>query len=100
MTAMIRNLGKMSAIGLFEQPRHTAHVQRVCAQLSDEAVLRRARIHPFTVLQALNTYKKGCGDKGSLKWKVNKSILKALDGAFYLAFKVSEIMMASLLHLG
>lgn len=94
MTAMIRNLGKMSAVGLFRQQHHT-HVQRVCAQLLDEEVLRRARIHPFTVLQALNTYKKGRGDKGKLQWDVNRSILLALDSAFYLTFKVSFFVEGS-----
>ena len=88
MTAMIRNLGKMSAIGLLKDPK-SVHVLKVCAKLMDESALRRARVHPFTILQALNTYRKGQGDKGKLKWEVNRRVLNALDGAFYLAFKVS-----------
>jgi 60 kDa SS-A/Ro ribonucleoprotein len=88
MTAMIRNLGKMSAIGLFGAS-HSDHVQKVCTQLNDESALHRARIHPFTLLQALVTYKKGHGEKGKLKWEVNPRISQALDAAFYLAFKVS-----------
>ena len=88
MTAMIRNLGKMSAVGLFASSR-SHHIQTVCSQLADESALRRARIHPFTVLQALNTYKNGRGDKGKLQWEVNQRILQALDKAFYITFKVS-----------
>lgn len=86
MTAMIRNLGKMSAIELLKPL--SSHAQRVCRQLQDESLLRKARIHPFTILQALTTYKAGHGEKGHLKWKVNQTILQALDSAFYCAFKV------------
>lgn len=86
MTAMIRNLGKMSAIGLLAPL--SSHAQRVCSQLRDEAALRKARVHPFTLLQALTTYKSGHGDKGGLKWEVNQTVVQALDSAFYLAFKV------------
>lgn len=90
MTAMIRNLGKMSAVGLLK-PLST-YEQRVCRQLNDEVLLHKARIHPFTVLQALLTYKKGHGDKGKRAWEVNERIVQALDKAFYLAFKVIQEM--------
>jgi len=88
MTAMIRNLGKMSALGLLKPL--SSHAQHVCNQLRNEDLLRKARIHPFTVLQALSTYEKGHGEKGKLKWEVNQTVLQALDSAFYLAFKVSD----------
>lgn len=88
MTAMIRNLGKMSAIELLKPL--SSHAQRVCSQLKDESQLRKARIHPFTILQALTTYKNGRGEKGSLKWEVNQTVVDALDGAFYRAFKVRD----------
>ena len=87
MTAMIRNLGKMSALGLFKPLSSRASL--VCKRLKDEALLRKARIHPFNVLLALKTYESGRGEKGSLKWEVNQTIVQALDSAFYLSFKVS-----------
>ncbi len=86
---MIRNLGKMSVVGLVK-PLST-HAQMVCQRLGDESLLRKARIHPFTLLQAICTYKRGHGIKGQLKWDVNQNIVQALDGAFYKAFKVSGI---------
>ena len=46
----------------------------------------KARIHPLSVLQAMETYKSGKGLKGSGVWDVNSQIVDALDDAFYLSF--------------
>lgn len=86
MTAMIRNLGKMSTIGLLKPL--SANAATVCKRLKDETLLKRARIHPFNVLLALKTYESGRGDKGKLQWEVNQTIVQALDSAFYASFKV------------
>lgn len=86
MTAMIRNLNKMTAIGLLEE--NNSQVQSVCAKLRSEESLRKARIHPFNVLLALKQYQSGRGDKGSLTWTQNAEVSKALEEAFYLSFKV------------
>ena len=86
MTAMIRNLNKMTAIGLLEE--NNEHVKLVCEKLCSEDLLQKARIHPFNVLLALKTYQSGRGDKGSLTWTANTKIAKALEDAFYLSFKV------------
>lgn len=96
MTAMIRNLGKMSAIGLFD--KKSSHVKHVCEQLVNSDALHQARLHPYTVLQALCTYSKGRGEKGSLSWEVNEKIKQALDSAFYLAFKVCAVSCACYIH--
>ena len=88
MTAMIRNLGKMSAIGLLKPL--SSHADIVRERLKNVTLLRKARIHPFNVLVALKTYEAGKGDKGKLKWEVNQTIIQALDEAFYLSFKVSS----------
>lgn len=90
MTAMIRNLGKMSAIGLLKPL--SSHATVVCKRLKDESLLKKARIHPFNVLLALKTYEAGKGDKGKLSWEVNQTIVQALDDAFYASFKVSAIL--------
>ena len=86
MTAMIRNLGKMSSIGLLKPLSEQAKL--VCQRLKDEQLLKKARIHPFNVLVALQTYKQGHGAKGSLSWEVNQTIVGALNDAFYKSFKV------------
>lgn len=90
MTAMIRNLGKMSSIELLKPL--SAQSKIVCDRLRNEELLKKARIHPFNVLLALKTYSNGRGDKGKLTWKVNQAIVSALNDAFYLSFKVSSLL--------
>jgi 60 kDa SS-A/Ro ribonucleoprotein len=84
MTAMIRNLGKMTSIGLLADG---AHESTVVSALRNEAKLHRARIHPFSVLLAWYTYRNGQGDKGSLRWDPLPAVLDALEYAFYASFK-------------
>ncbi|KAI0234239.1 60 kDa SS-A/Ro ribonucleoprotein, partial [Lamellibrachia satsuma] len=88
MTAMIRNLGKMSAIGMLRPG--SSHEAMIVSKFKDKEVLRRARIHPFNVLVALHTYKNGRGDLGSLTWIPNAAVMEALDAAFYQTFKFVE----------
>jgi len=88
MTAMIRNLGKMSAVGLLKPLSAAAKV--VCERLSDVERLKKARVHPFHVLLALDTYGRGRGVKGSLLWTTVPQVLDALNEAFYLAFSAVE----------
>lgn len=88
LTAMIRNLGKMTAIGLLKPL--SAAVTTVVAKLSDAEALRKARVHPFSVLVALATYKAGRGVRGSLQWEPVPAIVAALDAAFYAAFAAIE----------
>jgi 60 kDa SS-A/Ro ribonucleoprotein len=85
MTAMIRNLGKMTAIGLVHPFSDAAKL--IVRKLSDESVLKRARIHPLALLIAEKVYAQGKGDKGSLTWKPVPQIIDALDEAFYAAFQ-------------
>ncbi|XP_063401591.1 RNA-binding protein RO60-like [Mytilus trossulus] len=84
MTAMIRNLGKMSSLELLEVDSFGEKL--VTEKLKDTSILKRSRIHPFTILIAYNQYKAGRGDKGKLSWQVNDNIVKALEKAFYEAF--------------
>ncbi|KAJ3281188.1 60 kDa SS-A/Ro ribonucleoprotein, partial [Blyttiomyces sp. JEL0837] len=84
LTAMIRNLGKMTSIGLLA-PLSDATFQ-VTQTLRDTGKLHGARIHPFNVLVALNQYKQGHGLKGSLSWEPVPEIMTALNDAFYASF--------------
>lgn len=84
MTAMIRNLGKMSEVGLL-QSFHPAS-QYVVNRLGDQDQLFKARISPFHLLLALRTYARGKGVLGSLTWTPVPSIVTALDEAFELSF--------------
>jgi 60 kDa SS-A/Ro ribonucleoprotein len=85
LTALIRNLGVMSKVGLLTPASDTA--RRVVARLSDRDAIRRARVHPVAVLAALETYRQGRGERGKGRWEPVSQVVDALDGAFYLAFE-------------
>lgn len=84
MTAMIRNLGRMTANGLLVPMSDASKF--IVERLGNDEAIRKARIHPIAVLGAMGTYGKGSGVKGSLTWTPVNSIVDALDGAFYKAF--------------
>lgn len=89
ITALIRNLGKLTSIGLLASGRHLA-IAATVVRLTDPEQLSKGRVHPITILQALMTYKLGHGVKGSLTWEPVTAIIDALDKAFYLAFQNVE----------
>jgi 60 kDa SS-A/Ro ribonucleoprotein len=85
MTAMIRNLGKMTDVGLLKPMSNASRF--VVNRLRNQEALRKARIHPLAALVALNTYQSGRGVRGSLQWTPVQPIVDALDHAFYATFK-------------
>lgn len=86
--AMVRNLGVMTAKNVLTPlSRATADVT---AKLSDMAAIRKARLHPITVLNALITYSKGQGIQGKLMWTPTSQVIDALDAAFYSSFQTVE----------
>ncbi len=88
MTAMIRNLGKMTSLGLFK-PFSDAK-KLVIRKLKDETALKRSRIHPLAVLVAQKIYAQGHGEKGALTWSAVPAIVDALDAGFYATFSNVE----------
>ncbi len=84
MTAMIRNLGNMSKVGLLTQG--SAASRKVADQLGDEEHLRKARVHPIQVLSAMLTYAQGHGFRGDNVWEPVTRVTDALHDAFYAAF--------------
>ena len=109
LTALIRNLGKLSTteIGIIDpnynpKTHHAASAAAAAAhpswggvppteyiirRLTDARDIKYSRVHPYNILVAMMTYRKGCGDKGSLNWIPSVPILDALDHAFKLAFQ-------------
>ncbi|XP_052064151.1 RNA-binding protein RO60-like [Mytilus californianus] len=92
MTAMIRNLGKMSSLQMFKSGEKEGKFREdlVIEKLGSEELLKNARIHPFTIMTAWYQYQAGRGEKGKLSWPVNDKIVNALEGAFYKAFRFVE----------
>lgn len=85
MTAMIRNLGKMSSIELLAPFSEAA--KYVAERLLDTEQLTKAKIHPIQLLLALRTYAQGKGELGKLSWSPVADIVESLDEAFNLSFK-------------
>ena len=88
MTATIRNLGKMTNVGTLKDLSKNARL--VADRLTDEAELKKARVHPVSLLGAMRTYGKGTGVKGSLTWSPVSVIKDALEEAFYKSFNYVE----------
>lgn len=84
LTAMLRNLAKMTRVGVFEQ--NSQALQQVLTAFSDEERIRRSRLHPMTILIALRTYTGGKGVRSTETWEPIQAIVDVLDRAFYAAF--------------
>ena len=85
LTALLRNLGVMSKVGLLVAGADS--VRTVASRLSDRALLRRSGVQPLGVLAALRTYARGLGVRGEGRWVPVSQVVDALDGAFYLSFE-------------
>lgn len=87
-TAMIRNLGKMTSVGLLKPNSDAAST--VAHRLGDIEWLRKSRIHPIQLLSALVVYNQGAGVRGSLTWTPAQRVVDALNDAFYASFGLVE----------
>jgi 60 kDa SS-A/Ro ribonucleoprotein len=84
MNAMVRNLAKMTAVGLVKPMSEAASL--VVKRLGNQEEIRKSRLHPLNILLAAKTYSSGHGLKGSLEWTPVAQVVDALDSAFDLAF--------------
>ena len=84
MTALVRYLGKLTAVGVLKPLGD--ELQLVLSALGDAERIRKARLHPLAILLALRTYAQGRGDKGELAWEPVQQVIDALNAAFYTAF--------------
>lgn len=88
VTALVRNLNKMTSVGLLTSTSDAT--KYVIGKLTNQDYLRRGKIHPMTLLVARKQYAAGAGKLGSLRWTPVQSIVKALEDAFYLSFATVE----------
>ncbi len=84
ITALIRNLGKLSSVGVLKPLGDSLPL--VLSALADTGRIRKARVHPLAILLALKTYAQGRGERGSLTWEPAPQVIDALNAAFYTAF--------------
>lgn len=87
MTALIKQLPRLTNLGVFDSAESLA---RVTAQLQNTDHLRKARIHPINALVALRTYSRGQSMMGENTWSPKRQIVDALDSAFYRTFGTFE----------
>lgn len=85
LTAMIRSLAKMTAVGLLAPLN--GHTAKIVAALGNVQQLHKARLHPLSILGAWKVYAQGRGERGALTWKPVPEIVAALEDAFSLAFQ-------------
>ena len=78
LNARLRNLGSLTAKNVFADP---AILKSFTDSFENAEYVKKARLHPMSILQAFLIYKRGHGDKGSLSWGVNPKILDAVEGA-------------------
>ena len=83
LTALLRNLGQMTSVGLF--PQLSDNAQLVLDKINRESV-KKARLHPIQILGAMQIYKSGKSHLGSLSWSPNGWFVSHLEDAFYWAF--------------
>jgi 60 kDa SS-A/Ro ribonucleoprotein len=84
ITAMIRNLGRMTNVGLLAPLSRPLDI--VTARLRNQKYLMQGRVHPLSVLVALKTYASGRAVRGRLSWEPVSHVVDALNDAFYAAF--------------
>jgi len=89
MTALIRSLGSFSACNYLNDNNLDA-INYITDLITKKENIKKARLHPLQILDALYTYNMGHGIKGSLTWKKVRKIVDALDSAFYLSFETVE----------
>ena len=81
MTALVRNLGKLSQVGVA-----SSRSQDIIKMLGDPKNVKESKIHPLQVLVGMKTYSQGKGDLGSMTWPVNSYITTALSTTFRQSF--------------
>lgn len=84
LTAIIRNLSKLTAVGLVRPLSAASNL--ICQKLSNTEEIKAQRLHPIAILVAQRTYSQGHGDLGSLRWQPDQNVVAALEDAFYKSF--------------
>lgn len=81
MTALLRNLGKLTKYGLLQPDNEEA--KRVCSRIENKEILQQAKLHPIQILSSLNGYRRGRGLRANQRrWAVNQDIVQSLMVAF------------------
>jgi 60 kDa SS-A/Ro ribonucleoprotein len=92
ITALIRNLARMTTIGTLG-PFAQANIM-VARRLTDRAALHHGRVHPFDLMLALKVYESGFARPNPKapprEWTPVPEIVTALNQAYVLSFEVCD----------
>jgi 60 kDa SS-A/Ro ribonucleoprotein len=86
--ALVRNLGVLTARGVVATGSDGTRL--VLDRLGEVDAIRKARLHPIAILNALMTYRGGHSLRGGTEWQPVTAVVDALDAAFYAAFAAVE----------
>jgi len=89
LTAMVRNLNKMTQVGLISKLSNAERL--VIERLHDQERISGSRIHPMQLLIGQKQYAKGEGARGNLTWTPDNNVIDALDDSFFMAFGNVEV---------
>lgn len=89
MTAMIRNLNRMTKAGLFDS-NLSSNTKLVVSKLTNVDLIKKSGLHPINILNSMKVYAQGHGDKGKLTWTPNQTIIDSLEKAFEFSFQTTE----------
>ena len=85
--ALIRQLPTLTRTGVLAPFSDAEKI--VVDRLGDEKALKKARIHPISILLAAKVYEAGRNQFGKT-WTPSRKVIDALDAAFYKAFTTVE----------
>lgn len=88
MGAMLRQLGRMTQLGVFDEYFTNETASAVKAFFDSEESLRRARLHPLNIMLALRQYGEGSRRSGGT-YRPNMGVAAMLSQAFYKAFETA-----------
>jgi 60 kDa SS-A/Ro ribonucleoprotein len=90
--ALLRNLGNLGKAGILVDGNWDA-IEVVRKAFGDQELITKSRLHPFSILVALYTYRQGHGFRSFLHrgsdsggWTPVGDVVDILDNAFYMAF--------------
>lgn len=86
--AMMRNLSRVTRLGLFSGAQASIHKRYVRDAFSSES-LARARLHPLKLLIAHRSYLSGMS-KGGVTWSPDRDVAKIIEEGFYNSFQYVE----------
>lgn len=86
--AMIRNLSRLTRLGILAPG--SDYTRLVVDTLGSHEALKKARIHPLGVLNAMKAYQLGRAGFSDATWAPVRKVVDALDDAFYASFDLVD----------